>query len=252
LTWKVLAASAVGTSHVADNRTCEDSCWANVDATLDGEPFLSMFVADGAGSAQHGGEGADLAMQAAAEFMGSKLKAPEFTLSDALAADLLAAVRDRIRGEAERRELKARDFACTFLGLLCSSIATLVMQIGDGGIALDIGNGLVIPIVPMGGEYANMTHFITQDDAADLLVTKFYPVRAARAALFSDGLQRLAIHMATNTPHLPFFTRFFQVMTEITDEKQDEIHNALVRFLQSPSVNERTDDDKTLALAVIV
>jgi len=60
------------------------------------------------------------------------------------------------------------------------------------------------------------------------------------------------LHIATNTPHLPFFTRFFQVMTETTKEKQDEIHNALVRFLQSPSVNERTDDDKTLALAVIV
>jgi hypothetical protein len=252
LTWKVLAASAIGTSHIADNRNCEDSCWANVDATLDGEPFLSMFVADGAGSAGHGGEGADLAIQAAVEFIGSTVKIPEFALSDALAVDLLTAVRDRICREAERRELKARDFACTFLGLLCSSTATLIMQVGDGGIALDIGNGLEIPIAPMGGEYANMTHFVTQDDASDQLVTKLYPVRAARAALFSDGLQRLAIHMATNTPHLPFFTRFFQAMTEITEEKQDEIHNALVRFLQSPSVNERTDDDKTLALAVIV
>lgn len=252
MTWRVVAASAIGTSHVADNRTCEDSCWANVDATLDGEPFLSMFVSDGAGSAQHGGEGADLAIQAGAEFIGSKLKIPEFALSEALAVDLFTAVRDRIRGEADHRELEARAFACTFLGLLCSSTATLIMQIGDGGIALDIGNGLEIPIAPMGGDYANMTNFVTQDDAADLLVTKLYPVRAARAALFSDGLQRLAIHIATNTPHLPFFTRFFQAMTEITEEKQDEIHNALVRFLQSPSINERTDDDKTLALAVIV
>jgi hypothetical protein len=211
-----------------------------------------MFVADGAGSAGYGGEGADLAIQAAAEFVGSKLKIPGFAIYDALAVDLLAAIRNRISGEADRRELKARDFACTFLGLLCSSTSTLIMQVGDGGIALDIGNGLETPIAPMGGEYANMTHFVTQDDAADVLVTKSYPVHAVRAALFSDGLQRLAIHMATNTPHLPFFTRFFQVMTETTEEQQDEIHNALVRFLQSPSVNERTDDDKTLALAVIV
>jgi len=211
-----------------------------------------MFVADGAGSAGHGGEGADLAIQAAAESVGSRLKNPEFAISDGLAVDLLTAIRDRISGEADRRELKARDFACTFLGLLCSSTATLITQVGDGGIALDIGNGLEIPIAPMGGEYANMTHFVTQDDAVDVLVTKLYPAQAVRAALFSDGLQRLAIRMATNTPHLPFFTRFFQVMTETTEEKEDEFHNALARFLQSPSVNERTDDDKTLALAVIV
>jgi hypothetical protein len=252
LTWRVLAASAIGTSHIADNRPCEDSCWANVDATLDGRPFLSLFVADGAGSAGHGGEGADLAIQTAAEFVGSKLKTPELAISDGLAVDLLTAIRDRICGEADRRALKARDFACTFLGLLCSSTATLVMQVGDGGIALDVGNGLQVPITPMVGEYANMTHFVTEDDAIDVLVTKLYPSQAVRAAVFSDGLQRLAIHMATNTPHPPFFNRFFQVMTEMTEEKQDEIHNALVRFLQSPSVNERTDDDKTLALAVMV
>jgi Protein phosphatase 2C len=251
LSWRVLAASAIGTSHLADNRTCEDSCWANVDVTPNG-PFLSMFVADGAGSAGHGGEGADLAIQAAAEFVGFKLKTPEFAISDGLAADLLTAIRDRIRSESDRRELKVRDFACTFLGLLGSSAATLVMQVGDGGIALDIGNGLEIPIAPMTGEYANMTHFVTEDDAIDVLVAKSYPSQAIRAAIFSDGLQRLAIHMATNTPHPPFFNRFFRVMTESSEENQDEIHNALVRFLQSPSVNERTDDDKTIALAVMV
>lgn len=211
-----------------------------------------MFVADGAGSAAHGGQGADLAIQAAAEFTESKLVTPGFSISEELAKDLLSTIRERIFAEANSREIKPREFACTFVGLLGCSTSTLVMQIGDGGIALDIGGGLEVPITPMTGEYANMTYFVTEDDAADVFVSKLYQAKALCAALFSDGLQRLAIHMATNLPHPPFFDRFFRVMAETSEEKQDEIHSALMRFLQSTSVNERTDDDKTLVLAVAV
>ena len=58
--------------------------------------------------------------------------------------------------------------------------------------------------------------------------------------------------MATNKPHEPFFAKFFQVLASATVDKEDELHSALVRFLGSPSVNERTDDDKSLAIAVLV
>jgi Protein phosphatase 2C len=252
LTWRVLAASSIGTAHIAAGRACEDSCWAHVDAMRDGQPLLSMFVADGAGSAAQGGAGADLAIQAAAEFVGQRLQDSELLLSDALAIDLLTTVRDRIRAEADQSELKVRDFACTFLGLVGSQTCTLVTQVGDGGIVLDVGDGLEMPIVPMVGEYANMTHFATDDDALERLNTRVYTGRTMRAALFSDGLQRLAIHMSTNSPHAPFFSRFFKVLAETPEEKHDEIHNALLNFLKSPAVNQRTDDDKTLALALMV
>lgn len=36
------------------------------------DPLLSMFVADGAGSAERGGEGAELAIEAAAAFVAKK------------------------------------------------------------------------------------------------------------------------------------------------------------------------------------
>lgn len=39
------------------------------------------------------------------------------------------------------------------------------MQIGDGGVVVDFGHGLQLPLTPMVGEYANMTHFITDEDA---------------------------------------------------------------------------------------
>lgn len=250
MNWRVVAASELGTSHAAIGKACEDSCWAQVDSLGNGEPLLSIFVSDGAGSALKGGEGAELAIQAAAQFLAEKLKQGEFGLSDALATEVVVAVRDAIYAMAESEGLTARDFACTFLGVLSSHRGTLVLQIGDGGVVLDVGAGLEVAVVPMVGEYANMTHFVTDQDAVSVLATKSYPDPASRVAAFSDGLQRLALNMATNTPHEPFFAPFFNGMQRATAEQEDQLQPLLVKFLGSAPVNERTDDDKTLALAV--
>jgi len=250
VSWRVVAASEIGTSHVANRTACEDSCWAHVDVLPTGQPLLSIFVSDGAGSAARGGAGADLAVEAAAEFVAKKLQQGEFGLSDSLATDLIVSVRERIYGKAEADGLKARDFACTFIGVLSSPVGTMVLQIGDGGVVLDVGSGLEVAVVPMGGEYANMTHFVTDEDAISILATKAYADPALRVAAFSDGLQRLALNMATNTPHEPFFTPFFNGMAKATPEQEDQLHALLVKFLGGAAVNERTDDDKTLALAV--
>jgi len=192
-----------------------------------------------------------LAIQAAAEFIESKLKLEEFGLSDTFAVDCVLTIRERIYARAEALGLTARDFACTFLGVLSSPSGTLVMQIGDGGVVLDVGEGLETAIVPMSGEYANMTHFVTDEDAISVLATKTYVGPATRVAAFSDGLQRLVLDMATNKPYEPFFAKFFDVLSTATADKEDELHSALRRFLSSSSVNERTDDDKTLAMAVL-
>lgn len=252
MSWRIANAAEVGTSHVTTGRPCEDSCWAQVDTTAAGMPVLSIFVADGAGSAARGGEGADLAVQEAASFIVDKLKLFEFGLSDDLAVSCVIAIREKLYSVAAAEGLTARDYACTFLGVISSEQATLVLQVGDGGIVLDMGAGLEVPIVPMVGEYANMTHFITDEDAVNVLETKTLSGPAIRVAVFSDGLQRLALNMATNTPHEPFFAKFFSVLGNLPVDKEDEMNAALVRFLSSAAVNERTDDDKTLALAVRV
>lgn len=247
-----MGASDVGTSHIENGKDCEDSCWAQVERSAAGIPFLTLFVSDGAGSAAKGGEGAELAIQAAVSFIEKQLAQSEFGLTDALATDCVIAIREHIYARAETAGLKARDFACTFLAVISAPIGTLAFQIGDGGIVLDVGAGLEVPVVPMSGEYANMTHFVTDEDAVNTLVTKTYPAIARRVAVFSDGLQRLALNMATNTAHEPFFAPFFKVLASATEDQEEQLNGALVRFLKSPAVNERTDDDKTLAMAVLV
>ncbi|RUR71071.1 protein phosphatase 2C domain-containing protein [Variovorax guangxiensis] len=271
MNWRVVSAIAIGTSHRTNGSDCQDDCWAMVEQ-LGAERVLAVFVADGAGSARYGRDGATTAVQSAARFMTEAFasEAPRLTIEQAptLARDCIQAVRSAIFELASakddagaaggidpidiagKKELEPRDFACTFLGAISTSQATLVFQIGDGAIVLDTGNGLELFAAPMTGEYANMTHFVTQDDCLDVMVHKLYPNGALKLAAFSDGLQRLALNMAQGTPHEPFFEPFFSVLAKATAEQEDMLQGQLAAFLDSAPVNERTDDDKSLALAV--
>lgn len=240
-----------GTSHAVTNTPCQDSCLAHVDLTASGLPILSIVVADGAGSALNGGDGAEIAVEASAQFVAEKIKSKEFALNDEFAVELVSYVRQQLFAVAEEQGLLARDYACTYLAVLVTSFGTLAMQIGDGGIVIDVGAGLEVPIIPMSGEYANMTHFVTDEDAISVLVTKCYPIKAEKVSVFSDGMQRLALNMANNTAFEPFFAPFFHVLASSKPEQEDQLHGALLAFLNSTPVNERTDDDKTLALAVL-
>lgn len=249
MTWRVAAASAVGTSHTSTGTECQDSCFALVETDPAKPPLLTIFVADGAGSAAQGGTGAELAIEAATAFVYKHYARSEFALNDHWAVECIQAIRANIYATADHKGAKARDYACTFLGVVASPFATLLMQIGDGGIVVDVGNGLEVPITPMTGEYANMTNFVTDENAIDVLEVAALPTRADKVAVFSDGIQRLALNMATNTPHVPFFTPFFTVLGAATTTQEDYLQAELALFLQSQAVNERTDDDKTLALA---
>lgn len=248
MTWRVVAASVVGTSHKTIGTACQDSCLAQVETDPTKPLLLTIFVADGAGSATHGGKGAELAIEAATAFV-DQYYDTEFVLNAEWAVECIQAVRAKIYAVADQNGAKARDYACTFLGVVASPFTTLLMQIGDGGIVVDVGNGLEVPISPMVGEYANMTNFVTDENAVDVLAVADLPARADKVAVFTDGIQRLALNMATNTAHAPFFTPFFKVLATTSATQEDQLQVELARFLQSPAVNERTDDDKTLAFA---
>jgi hypothetical protein len=172
-----------------------------------------------------------------------------FLLNTQLAEACVKVVRENIFEKVKWNGAKARDYACTFLGVVATPFETLLMQIGDGGIVVDIGQGLEVPITPMTGEYVNMTNFVTDENAIGTLEVRKMSARVDKAAVFSDGVQRLALNMATNTAHYPFFTPFFDILSKAPAEREGHLREELARFLHSRGVNERTNDDKTLVLA---
>jgi hypothetical protein len=253
MSWSVVHASEIGTSHLSSGTPCQDRSFGSVNLSQPDRPLLAIFISDGAGSASKGGEGAAIAVETAAALIAKQPGAGEdIDLTEGAATAFVVAIQEEIRLAAEASELGMRDYACTFIAVLASPERTLVFQIGDGGVVIDTGTGLEIAVEPMTGEYANMTHFITDERADEIVVAKTYPGPALRIAAFSDGIQRLALNLADNTPHEPFFTPFFQGLAKAPADQMERLQSLLAGFLGSTPVNERTDDDKSLAVAVWV
>lgn len=252
MTWRLVAASVEGTSHTANNTPCEDSNWASPDVGGEDTPVLCAFAADGAGTAINGRTGAELAMEAVAHFMRSHADHKGFVPDEATLRASVIAAREAIAKASDASGLSPRDFACTLLGVVSTRSHTGVVQIGDGGVVVDVGDGLLLPIVPMSGEYANMTYFVTDDDALERLKIVTFTAPATRLAVFTDGIQRLALNMTSNTPHEPFFSRFFRVLAAAKAADEERLHDDLLSFLRSAPVAARTDDDLTLVLASLI
>lgn len=73
MSWRLVYASAVGTSHISADLPCQDACQMQVAWLNDQQPLLVMFLADGAGSVSQGGEGAMLAVNEAMAYMSQKV-----------------------------------------------------------------------------------------------------------------------------------------------------------------------------------
>ncbi|WP_197322565.1 protein phosphatase 2C domain-containing protein, partial [Escherichia coli] len=96
MSWRLVYASAVGTSHISADLPCQDACQMQVAWLNDQQPLLVMFLADGAGSVSQGGEGATLAVNEAMAYMSQKVQGGELGLNDILATDIVLTVRQRL------------------------------------------------------------------------------------------------------------------------------------------------------------
>lgn len=241
-----------GTSHAATGTPCQDASAVARLACPDGE-VLALAAADGAGSARLSHEGASLACAAIlGEVRDALERRPLRTITrDTVEAWFLgvhAAVADR----AAALDATARDLACTLLLAVVGPDTAVFAQIGDGAIVVDAPEPAEYAPTgwPQSGEYANMTFFATEPEALSRLdVTVIRDRIVHEVALFSDGLQGLALRFEDRTAHAPFFRPMFAQLRGQTIDDAPGLEPALRRFLDSPRVNARTDDDKTLVLA---
>jgi len=256
MTWRVVQASAVGTSHIENGEVCQDECLAGTLCAPDGEEYFLGIVSDGAGSASHGRLGAEVACEKGREVVEQWLRT-EVSLGKLTLESItswVVSIRQYICHAAEAKGLTPRDFACTLLGAVVGTKAAAFFQVGDGAIVIRDGDGFYPVFWPDAGEYANMTYFVTDEDALLHLRRKIWlssreSSLPGEVAMFSDGLQRLALVYESRTAYKPFFEPMFGILRKADLPACDILSGQLGRFLGSPQVNERTDDDKTLVLA---
>jgi hypothetical protein len=246
MTWRAIGASAIGSSHLATMTRCQDACAFRSVAFGDGASAFVAVVADGAGTASSSHHGARTAVDAALARMTETIEA-HGVLGLRAMLDAFRVARERVIETARDYGHAPRDYASTLLALAAFDDRTIAAQIGDGAIVVD-RDGLRALLWPQNGEYANTTRFLIEDDAlANVACIETGPAR--RAALFSDGLQGLALQFDSRAAYAPFFTPFFDYL-ETSDADDATIQRQLEAYLESPALASRTDDDKSLVLAV--
>lgn len=250
VTWKFVNAAARGTSHDATGTPCQDDCFVDVTHSAAGEPVLVAAVADGAGSASRSEVGSGIACASLVTRVIDTLRTTDLAeLDRADVESWLEHVRGEIAARAAAESIDLRQFACTILGGAVGEHSALFFQIGDGAIVVGGADGLHPVFWPEAGEYANMTRFLTDSDfAAHLSVAKIDDV-IDDVALFSDGLQRLALVFESRAVHAPFFEPMLQQLRAQPLGPAEVFVLPLLRFLSSDRINARTDDDKSLVLA---
>ncbi|MGL4374839.1 MAG: PP2C family serine/threonine-protein phosphatase, partial [Microcoleaceae cyanobacterium] len=245
--WRVVSASVMGTSHEKRSQPCQDAHFYQVLPN----GVLVAAVADGAGSALLADVGAQIAVKTVVNSLAQRDAIPpcdDEVSWKAFLFDILKESRSAVETEALKREMSPREFACTLIFVVATSELVAAIQVGDGAAVLGDSQGNIIGLTtPPLGEYINETIFLVSDGALESAQFSLWKGKPGHLALFSDGLQLLALKMPSGSPHSPFFSPLFRFMDAIVDEKEAE--EQLVSFLRSPRVTERTDDDLTLLLA---
>jgi hypothetical protein len=248
--WTWASARSIGTSHLRAGKPCEDF-GACLEVTGPSDTVLIAVASDGAGSAVHSAGGSWITtrafVEAATRYVNQGNDLERF--SSGLAREWLDDIRDRIGSAALRINATPREFASTLVGCLVGTKCSVFVHVGDGAFAFRIEgqSDWNVPTWPAQAQYAATTFFVTDEPEPHLQFARVSePIE--EIAIFSDGMERLALQFSTKTAFSPFFEKMFAPLQGSTGRNR-KLSRDLRTFLDSPSVCERTDDDKTLVLA---
>jgi hypothetical protein len=219
---------------------------------LEKETMLLAACADGAGSAKLAAEGAQTACNAVigaiARNIGTRSELGRIERPQAMQWFQIA--RDAIEAQAVISEAELRDFACTLMVAVVGEFGACFTQIGDGAIAQFDGCAYQPVFWPQSGEYANTTNFLTHPRFEEHAEFTWTDRVVDEVAMFTDGLQSVALHYSSRQVHQPFFSPLFASLRSASSS--EELNAPLRNYLLSPQLDERTDDDRTLVLATRV
>jgi hypothetical protein len=242
--WRSIGARARGAAHEGAGTLCQD---AFAHACLGGG-IAAIAVADGAGSATYARCGAELVVDRAIRYLRNvgDLLAADPALWSAGVRGAFDAARGALIDFGRAKQIDTRQLATTLQVAVLGETAYAYGRVGDGG-GVGRRSGELIALAPAPANvFANETTFVTSPHAEPEIVFETAPL--SDCALFTDGLQHLAMHVASWTPHDPFFGPLFAFLRENPDV--DFARDSLAAYLGTEKFHQRTDDDRALVIAV--
>jgi hypothetical protein len=242
--WRSIGAKAKGVAHAADGSPCQD---AFAYASL-GRELTAIAVADGAGSAVCSKAGAEISVERAVRYLRNvgDLLINDPSLWRPAVRGAFEAARGSIVDFARRQGNTPAEFATTLQVVLLGHAACCYGRVGDGGGVGRVG-GTLVPLAPAPDNgYANETRFLTSAQSEPDVF--FRADHVSDCAVFTDGIQHLAMQLAQWKPHDPFFNPLFDFVRTSADATVAE--DSLGELLETERFDRRTDDDRALVISV--
>jgi len=250
--WKVTQASVTGKAHTIRGEPGQDFTKAGTIQISDNEFFIGI-ASDGAGSTSDGGKGAETACETLyTEIISSVRDLSDLScITDQSVRNWVSAARQAIVAQSHESGKRLKDYACTILGSVAGNDHAVFFQIGDGAIVTGSTSGEEYQTIfwPEQGEYANTTYFITDETYSDHLRIALAET-PGEIALFTDGLQNLVLSFSQKKAHAGFFRPLFESLRNDSGNCYPGFSAQLETFLGRDDISARSDDDKSLVLAV--
>jgi hypothetical protein len=247
--WRVAGASVPGVTHRDRGDPCQDAhhWWHDAE-----QGVLVAAVADGSGSVPLAAIGSAIAVREAVVETVARLGRglPERASTwQALLTEALHATREAVKTAAARRARHTDDLATTLILAVATAGRVAVAQVGDGAVVARRPDGgfqalTRPPVLEQANECAFLTSTVWRDEVQFAVLCG----RTTGLALFTDGLQHLALKMPEAAPHAPFFGPLLQIVADEPEGERARRH--IQGFLESRRLAQRTCDDLTLLLAV--
>lgn len=250
--WRAVAASVTGASHGKSGAPCQDSY--RLEIFSDFGPVVILIASDGAGSASRSDDGSELACRELLDNIRLYLEegGALCDVTRELASTWVENAAEAVQLAAQEQGLALREFACTLLAAVVSNEHALFIQIGDGAIVF-LARGeddWCIASWPQHGEYLNTTRFLTEPASREGFEFTLTAQPIYEVAVFTDGIEGLVLHYASQTVHSPFFDGMFPaVRASKANGISEDLSRQLAGYLSSPEITERADDDITLLMA---
>jgi len=265
--WRVVAASTAGTAHLLSGAPCQD---AHIARLLTDDTVI-LIAADGSGSAPHSDTGARIATQRMLESIWGflKLSGNLENITATIAKSWLTAAVKRLAWQAKIDHIKIendnnktqyedskikekiKDYRCTLLAAIVSPTHVCCIQVGDGAILTRQAHGQWRAVFwPQHGEFLNETFYITNPSSIEHCEFYCAPAEIDEVALFTDGLETLALNSRTRQPTAFIEGRIQAVrnlkIAGINTQASCELEHYLAA---QENICQYTDDDKTLLMA---
>jgi hypothetical protein len=245
--WKVASCYVSGSRHQQQGQNCQDRAGSFVAG-----PVAAIAVSDGAGSAVAAEVGSAVAVRTAL----LSVLALHRSVCAVTAENASKIVwfgfqhaQKQLSYEAAARGLTLKDLACTLILVVAGPDFVCAGHAGDGAVVLvNQDDKLITLSKPTNGEFANETALLCCDPNLKVNISRLDGIRPKALAVFTDGLQRLALSLPAHEPHPGFFLPLFRLLEGLTEAEANQL---LFDFLNSARVSGRSDDDRTLATAIL-